>query len=130
MPWTALAKGSHLSAILHPIVVQAVAEIGPGAGLSDQTAFPRHLSRFRFTTPYALRKNGAAVQRREMYVTPFDPSCQLLAAPPFADHRPQVGEGDRSHQGGSNTPVFAASSPHTAWCHAASIWKWKGAMSS
>ena len=35
-----------------------------------------------------------------------------------------------SKVGGANTPVFAASSPHTESCHAASIWKWNGAMSS
>ena len=43
---------------------------------------------------------------------------------------PQLDERNRSDQaGGVNTPVFAASSPQTEWCHAASIWKWKGAMS-
>src|SRR5947207_1656892 len=38
------------------------------------------------------------------------------------DHGSRVGEGDRTDQGGrANTPVFTASSPHTQWCHAASI---------
>lgn len=83
--------------------------------------------------------------RREGEPLRTDPEVQFLARPAFRLIR---GEGSQrvsalptrvrksangtgpTSAGGSKTPVLAASSPHTAWCQAASIWKCNGAMSA
>src|SRR3981189_2987700 len=91
------------------------------------------------------RKREDEGLRREGELPRADLKVQCLARPAvdlvggerferrfrLADHGLQVGEGDRTDQGGRGEYAgLRGSSPHTAWCHAASIWKWKGAMSS